>query len=253
MVRLRRGTILVVLVAAWALAQEAPLLTVLPRAEQVRQLQLQGDLHMVRKRYPEAIDAYGQALHLSPRNAVLLNKIGIAYHQLSRLRDAKKYYELATEADKNYAYAWNNLGTAHYGMEKYWRAIRYYHRALKLDPSQASFHSNLGTALFARKQYPEATEEFRVAVLLDPEVFRRRDSFGVVTQDFSVQDRARFNYLLAKTYASLGYLEDCLLALRHALDHGLPPEEARLDPAFAALHNDERFQALFATPQPPQP
>ncbi len=253
MVRLRRAAILMVVVAGTALAQEAPLLTVLPRTERVRQLQLQGDLHMVRKRYLEAIDAYGQALHESPRHPVLLNKIGIAYHQLSRLRDAKKYYELATEADKNYAYAWNNLGTAHYGMEKYGRAIRYYRRALKLDSSQASFHSNLGTALFARKQYAEAAEEFRLAVLLDPEVFRRRSSFGVVTQDFSVQDRARFNFLLAKTYAALGYTEDCLLALRHALDHGLPPEEARTDPAFAALHADERFQVLFATPQPPQP
>ncbi len=253
MVRLCRAALLLALAAGTALAQEAPLLTVLPPTERVRQLQLQGDLHMVRKRYLEAIDAYGQALHESPRNPVLLNKIGISYHQLARLRDAKRYYELATESDKNYAYAWNNLGTAHYGMEKYGRAIRYYRRALKLDPSQASFHSNLGTAFFARKQYAEAAEEFRVAVLLDSEVFRRRSSFGIVTQDFSVQDRARFNFLLAKTYASLGYTEDCLLALRHALDHGLSPEEVRIDPAFAALREDERFQALFGAPQPPQP
>ncbi len=253
MARLRRAAILLVVAAATAFAQEAPLLTVLPRTERIRQLQLQGDLHMVRKRYLEAIDAYGRALHESPRNPVLLNKIGISYHQLARLRDARRYYELSTQADKNYSYAWNNLGTANYGMEKYGRAIRYYRRALKLDPSQASFHSNLGTALFARRQYAEATEEFRIAVLLDPEVFRRRSSFGIVTQDFSVQDRARYNFLLAKTYAALGYTEDCLLALRHALDHGLPAEEARTDPAFAGLRDDERFQALFAPPQPPQP
>jgi len=234
-----------------ASAQEAPLLTVLPRGEQARQLELRGDLHMVRKRYHEAIDSYQQAFRFSPGSAVLLNKIGIAHHQLSKLDDAKKFYERATKADKNYAYAWNNLGTVHYRQQSYGRAERNYRRALKLDPSQAPFHSNLGMAHFARKRYPEAMEEFRVALLLDPEVFQRHNPGGVVTQDFSVPgERARFQFLLAKTFAGLGNVEQVVFYLRHALDNGFAPEEAQGDPAFAALRNDERFLALFA-PQPP--
>ena len=71
----------VLLAATAAAAQEAPLLTVLPRAEQVRRLELRADLRMIQKRYLEAIDLYQEALVLAPQNAVLLNKTGIAFHQ----------------------------------------------------------------------------------------------------------------------------------------------------------------------------
>jgi tetratricopeptide (TPR) repeat protein len=251
MVRLQRAALAALLLAATAPAQEAPLLTVLPRAEQARQLELRGDLHMVRKRYHEAVDAYQQALRLSPKSPVLLNKTGIAYHQLSRLDDAKKFYERATKADQNYPFAWNNLGTIHYRQDNYRRAERSYRRALKLDPTQAGFHSNLAMTHFARKRYPEAMEEFRVALLLDPEVFQQHSPGGVLAQDLYVPaERARLQFLLAKTFAGLGNVEQVIFYLRHALDNGLAPEEAQADPAFAALRNDERFVALFQ-PQPP--
>lgn len=238
----------VLLLASTGAAQEAPLLTVLPRAEQVRQLELRADLRMVQKRYLEAIDFYREALLLSPQNPELLNKTGIAYHQLMRLDDARKYYERATKADKQYAHAWNNLGTIYYGQEKYKQAIRHYERALKVSPAQAAIHSNLGTALFARKKYDEALQEYRLALLLDPQVFEHRSLFGVLMQDFKVEDRARFNYLVAKGFASLGYVEQCIAYLRRALEDGYPPVQAQGDPAFALMREDERFQALFVEP-----
>jgi tetratricopeptide (TPR) repeat protein len=254
MVRLRRAALLALLLAAPGGAQEAPLLTVLPRAEQARQLEHRGDLHMVRKRYHEAADSYQQALRFSPNSPVLLNKTGIAYHQLARLDDAKKFYERAAKADQNYAYAWNNLGTVHYRQERYGRAERSYRKALKLDPSQAAFHSNLGMTHFARKRFPQAMEEFRVALLLDPEVFQRHSTGGVLTQDLYVPgERARLQFLLAKTFAGLGNVDQVVFYLRHALDNGLTPLEAQTDPAFAALRNDERFLALFPPEPPPLP
>lgn len=226
-------------------AQEAPLLTVLPRQEQVRRLELRADLRMIRKRYLEAIDLYEQALRLAPQNAVLMNKTGIAYHQLFRLNQARKYYERATKIDKTYAQAWNNLGTVHYAQKKYKKAIRYYKRALQHRPAYAAIRSNLGTALFAREKYQQALEQFRLALLLDPEVFQHRNLFGILMQDHTVEDRARFYYLVAKSFASLGYVDRCLFFLRRALEDGFPPTDIQQDPTFASLRDDERFQALF--------
>jgi tetratricopeptide (TPR) repeat protein len=232
-------------------AQEAPLLTVLPRQEEARQQELRGDLRMIRKNYWQAVDFYQEALRYSPKNPILLNKIGIAYHQLSRLGDAKKYYERATKADKKYAQAWNNLGTVHYGRKNYKKAIRYYRRALEYNPAQAAVRGNLGAALFARKKNDEALEEFRLALLLNPEIFQQRNLFGVLMQDYSVQDRARFHFLLAKSFGLLGNVESCLLYLRRALEEGLPTEEAQADPAFFLVSEDRRFHELFAAPPAP--
>ncbi|MBI2955777.1 MAG: tetratricopeptide repeat protein [Acidobacteria bacterium] len=208
-------------------------------------------MKVIRKRYPEALELYQQALELEPRNPVLLNKTGIAYHQLHRLDLARKFYERATKADETYPYAWNNLGTVFYARRNYNKAIRFYRRALKLNPAEAGFHSNLGTAHFARKKFPEALEEFRLALLLDPAVFQQRGLLGVLLQDITVEDRARFNFLLAKSFAQLGYVEQCLLYLRRALEMGFPRLEAQGDPAFALIRNDQRFQELFPPAPPP--
>jgi len=254
---MRRSTLLCLLLllgSAALSAQQAPLLTVLPAEEQARQLELRADLQMIRKNYWQAIDFYQQALLYSRQDAVLLNKIGIAYHQLSRLKDAKKHYERATKAAPDYAQAWNNLGAVEYGRKKYKNAIKHYRRALKYSPAQAAIHGNLGAALFARKQYVEATEEFRLALLLNPEIFQQRNLFGILMQDFSVDDRGRFHFLLAKSFASIGNVQQALAYLRRCLEEGMPAEEARADPAFMILSEDRRFQALFAAPpQPLQP
>jgi tetratricopeptide (TPR) repeat protein len=229
-------------------AQKAPLLTVLPTEEQARQLELRADLQMIRKNYWQAIEFYDEALSSQPQNAVLLNKIGIAYHQLARLKDAKKHYQRATKMAPEYAQAWNNLGAAEYGRKKYKNAIKHYRRALKYSPAQAAIHGNLGAALFARKKQEEAMEEFRLALLLNPDIFRQRNLFGIIMQDYTVEDRGRFHFLLAKSFASLGNVEQALAYLRRCIEEGVPLEEAQADPAFMILSEDRRFQALFASP-----
>ncbi len=130
-----------------------------------------GDIFMARKMYREAIETY--QLDKKP-NSVVLNKIGIAFHQTGDLNTAERYYQKAIKNKGDYAEAINNLGTIQYAKRSYRRAVSTYKKALKYSPNSASIQSNLGTAWFARKKYAEAMECYEKAMALDPDVFEHR-------------------------------------------------------------------------------
>lgn len=197
--------------------------------------QMRGRIYMARKMYLEAIAVFQDLLREEPRNAELLNQIGIAYHQQSRLGDAKKYYKRSIKADKQYSPAYNNLGMVEYDRRKYKSAVKEFKRALKINPTEASFERNLFHALWAWKKYDEALLAFQRAVYLDPLVFERRGSaLGSVLQGMPVEERAAYYFFIAKSYALVGDVERCALHLAKARDEGYKDlAQAQKDPAFA--------------------
>jgi len=197
-----------------------------------------GDIFMARKMYREAVDVYREGPRAS---AILANKIGIAYHQLASLNQAKRQYEQAARLDPKYAEAINNLGTVFYAQKNYRKAISQYKKALVLNPGSASIHSNLGTAYFARKKYQDALDEYQRALELDPEVFEHRNSHGVLLQERSVEERAKFHYYLAKTYAKSGNSERALLYMRKSIEEGFKERNKFLE--------DGEFESLRALPE----
>jgi len=202
-----------------------------------------ADILMARKMYREAAELYKQG---SLDSAIIENKIGIAYHQMLQTDIARKYYERAMKIDPAYAEATNNLGTIYYSKKSYRRAIKLYHRALKLSPDSASIYSNLGTAFFARKNYKQAAESYQKALSLDPDVFEHHSSWGVMLQERSVEERAKFHYYLAKTYAKAGMNERALLYIRKALEEGFAERKKMMeDPEFVSLHKLPEFQELM--------
>jgi len=72
-------------------------------------------------------------------------------------------------------------------------------------------------------------------------------------QDYSTDDRARFHFLLARSFASVGNVERALFFIRSALENGFPMEEALADSTFDLVREDRRFQALFSNPPAPLP
>jgi tetratricopeptide (TPR) repeat protein len=196
--------------------------------------------------YREAIEVYKTA----PETAVLVNKTGIAYHQMLQLETAKKYYERATKLDRRYPEALNNLGTVYYARKSYRRAISQYEKALKYSPDSASIWSNMGTAEFARKKYDDAMKCYEKAMALDPDVFERRGGAGVLLQERSVEERAKFHYYQAKLYAKQGMTDRALLYLRKALEEGLKERDKIKDePDFASMRELKEFQELITTQQ----
>ena len=209
--------------------------------------EMRGDIMMARKAYRDALDYYKPG---AEKSAVLANKAGIAYHQLQDLNNAKRYYEKAVKLNPKYAEAINNLGTIYYARKSYRRAVEHYKKALRITPDSASILSNLGTAYFARKDYDNASKTYQQALALDPEVFERRSTQGTLLQDQSVEERAKFHYYLAKTYAHAGTKDRALLYIRKALEEGFKDRDKFVkEPEFAALQDDPEFKELLATEQ----
>lgn len=202
-----------------------------------------ADIFMARKMYREAAETY---LQVRPQTHIVLNKVGIAYHQMGDLDTAKKYYDRSIKSYPQYAEAINNLGTIHYARKSFRRAVSTYKRALKISPDSASIHSNLGTGYFARRDYKQAMLCYEKALSLDPEVFEHRGTQGVLLQERSVTERAKFHYYLAKTYAKAGRDDLALLYIRKSLEGGFKDRQKYFEEAeFAQLRKNPEFDVLM--------
>lgn len=207
-----------------------------------------GDIYMARKMFREAIDTFRQC----PPSPVIENKIGIAFHQMMQLALAKKSYERAIKMDEKYPEAINNLGTVYYAERNFNKSIRYYKRALKLNAAMPSFWVNLGTAYFSKHDFKKAGPCYDKAMELDPLVFERHSQYGTTLEERGVEDRAKFHFYLAKSYAQRGDKEKAILYLRKAMEEGLKDRKKIPDmPEFALLKTDTAFKDLLM--QNPKP
>lgn len=210
--------------------------------------EMRGDIFMARKMYREAIETFREG---SGKDPVLWNKTGIAYHQMVQLDQARKAYEQALKLKPDYIEAMNNIGTIYYAKKSYRRAITWYNRALKQAGSEsraASIYMNLGTAYFSRKKYQEATDAYQTALKIDPDVFEHHSSFGVMLEERTVEERAKYHYYVAKLYAKDGRSELALQYLRKALEEGFKEKDKLAkDPEFAHMRDTDEFKLLLAS------
>jgi tetratricopeptide (TPR) repeat protein len=208
--------------------------------------ELRADLLMTQKEYEEAIHAYKAILETDPRNAPVLDKIGVAYEEIVNLHDAEKYYKESAKADKTFASAINNIGTVEYERKNYGKAIKYYKKALKIRTDMATVYTNLGYAYFEKKEYLNAIGSFRQALLIDPSVFENRGDGGAIVQQRASTDPGLFYFYVAKSYALAGDAEYAAHFLKISRDDGYKDyTSAEKDPAFARVIKDPRVQAVF--------
>lgn len=213
-----------------------------PDTASALQLEETADTLRARKDYQHAITYYRAALLQDPKNAVLFNKCGIAALQLNNTAAAKKDFKRALKLNPQYAEALNNMGAAYYMERNYKKAIREYSKAIVQRDDMASFYANLGTAWFARKKIDQAMEQFARALQLDPQVLLRTSQSGIAAQISSPEDRAHFNYVLAKLFARQGNIDQSVEYLRRAKELGFAHlNDVYKDPEFTAVRTDPRF------------
>ncbi|HTZ74038.1 MAG TPA: tetratricopeptide repeat protein [Candidatus Aquilonibacter sp.] len=214
-------------------------------AEQVAELR--ADIMMARKEFAAAIDAYLAILKDNPRDAMLLNKTGVAYQELGAYDSAAKYYKKSERANKKLTNPVNNLGTLEYGLHHYSKSVNYYKRALKLGASEATVYSNLGYAYYSEKKFELAMDAFNKAVAIDPTVFDSHGgSGGTIMQQRTAPDPGTLNFFLAKSYARAGDAERAAHFLKLARDYGYKDlMSVSKDKDFATVIKDPRIQDVL--------
>jgi len=217
------------------------------------ELDARGDELRGQKAYLDALDYYRAAL-AKKRSASLYNKAGITELELRRDNESARDFGRAVKLDRQFADAWNNLGVAWYLQQKYGKAVKEYEKAIKLKPDVASFYNNLGAAYYGKKDWEQATIAYGQALHLDPDIFERTSRTGVTAQLPSPEERARFEYLIAKLYAKQGDSDHALQYLRRAMEEGYPGiDDVYKDADFEGLRKDARFAQLMASRPPAIP
>lgn len=201
-----------------------------------------GDLHMARKRYQEALEAYRQVPLDNPE---IWNKIGIASQQLFLLQDAKKSYEMSLKMNPKNPDVLNNLGTVYYSMQQYGNAERLYRKALKIRPKSALIYKNLGTDLLAANKFKKGWDCYQAALAIDHDVFERSNVLRI-GEPTPAQKRGAMSYYLAKSYVLAGMPELAVDYLRMAIDEGFADRKKIMaDKEFASLHGVVAFEQLL--------
>ena len=217
-------------------------------------LEARGDQLRTVKLYLDAMDYYRAAMAKEHNSARLLNKVGITQLMMQRYHDARKSFEQALKCNRQFADAYNNLGVVLYEEKKFGAAVKDYRRAIAIDGQSASFYSNLGAALFSKKEFDPAVVAYQKAMQLDPDVFVRTSRGGVQAQLPSPDDRAHYDYTVAKLYAKMGFSDRSLEYLRKAMEENYKDfKNVYKDAEFAELRKDKRFVEMVAVKTPALP
>jgi tetratricopeptide (TPR) repeat protein len=214
-------------------------------------LEQQADRLRADKLFLDALDYYRAALNKKHNDARLLNKIGITELMMQRYKEARASFERAIRSDHKFADAYNNLGVIFYEGKKYGPAVKQYEKAIQIDNTSASFFNNLGAAYFSKRAFEAAVAAYQHALELDPDVFSRSSRGGVQAQLPSPEDRARYDYTVAKLFAKMGFSDQSLEYLRKAREDGYKDlKNVYKDVEFAQLRKNPRFTEVMASNTP---
>ena len=230
--------------------QSAPQpLPVKPDAMSVAELEKAGDLARAQKDYEHAITYFETALRKDKKNAVLYNKLGLSYLKQDNLPEARSNFEKAAKRNSKFADALNNVGAVFYLQKNYGSAARYFKKALALEESRPAFHVNLGATWFSQNKVDRAMAEYGRALQLDPDALVQNSHSGIAAQISTPEERARYDYMLAKLYARMGDTEQCLRCLKRAKEGGYKNiANVYKDEEFSRLRQDSRLSEI--APQP---
>ncbi len=217
----------------------------------VGDLEKAGDTSRALKDYQQAILYFNEALRKDGKNAKVYNKLGLAELSNGNVAAAKISFTKAAKYNKKYPEAWNDLGVVSYIDKNYAGAAKYFTKAIALDPLRANFHVNLGITRFTQNQMDLAMQEYTRALQLDPEALLRSSNSGMSAQIVDRDQQAKHEFMLARIYAQLGDVDNCLVCLEKAKENGYSElHDVYKENDFSRVRKDTRLASIVPPPAP---
>lgn len=154
-------------------AKPTPVMTPTPSSDQQKATAQQyfaaGVQSTKARQYPEAIDAYRQALTLNPDLAEAHHELAFAFYKVGKFKESIASSQQAIKLRPRDADSYRNLGLAYLALRQWKEAIAAFGQAIKIAPDDATTHYQLGLAYRNNDQADVAIEAFEEAVKLIPD------------------------------------------------------------------------------------
>jgi tetratricopeptide (TPR) repeat protein len=214
------------------------------KLEAAKTAEVKGDLARLHNNKEMAVSYYLTAIRDDRKNAVLYNKVGVVELQAGERGAARKHFMQALKYDPQLIPAHNNLGAVALLEKKYKVAATYFKQALAMDELSAATHVNLAEAWVGMGQIDRAMTEYARALELDSDVLSSSQD-GVIAQVRTPEQRARIDYLIAKSYMKRGNPDGALDYLGRAKElHYADLARVYDDPDFTLLWKDPRLAKI---------
>jgi len=142
------------------------------KAEEAKQ---RGNTHFRNKEWPQAVEAYEEAVKRSPKNATIRNNLAASLCKIMDFNGAKREIDVALELDPKYVKAWTRKGDIEVLMKENHKAMESYKNGLKFEPDNISCKEGLQkvTAMISygnANMSEEERKERAAHAMADPEI-----------------------------------------------------------------------------------
>ncbi|MFA5631971.1 MAG: tetratricopeptide repeat protein [Porticoccaceae bacterium] len=175
-------------------------------------------------RYHEAIEIYQEILEKDPKNASLVNELGVVWYREGNLTEARRFFAQAVKIDPDYPRALANLGACHNELGDNPSAIACYEKAVALQPDLTAAWGNMAKAWSDMEEFEMAVYCYRKAIAIKPEI--------------------EFHRGLAKAYRKSGRYDRSAQILSDVLAKAPHDADARFGLAVTLFHQEKYSEAV---------
>jgi TolB-like protein/Flp pilus assembly protein TadD/tRNA A-37 threonylcarbamoyl transferase component Bud32 len=219
-----------------------------------------ANIHMTEWNFTEAEKEFRRALELNPNYAGAHQGYGGLLSYLGRFDEALPEARKAVELDPLYITHGIVLGNVFYYRGDYDAALKEYNKVLDMDPNYWLAHGSLALTYGQKKMYPEALAELEKVMAAFPHsnvsavlgqikaLSGAKSEARRIARELQQRSKKEYvsDYWVATIYAALGDNDQAFQLLEDAYtERSQWLIQLKVDPRFANLRSDPRFQDLL--------